>query len=104
MFRRFVIVAFVVALLTGLNTPFNTSAKALNTNEVDTTYYDACRNEIFERVIGCYGEVLTWGTSSAGAVYKNLVQIPCDNGQIVSTWYQWDGTRWVTIPSMPPTC
>jgi hypothetical protein len=104
MFRRLVITAFVLAVLTGINTPFNTSAYALNKNEVDTTYYDACRDPIYERVIGCYGDVVTWGTSSAGAVYKNIVQIPCEDGQFVSTWYQWNGSVWVIIPGMPGSC
>ncbi|HEX8254682.1 MAG TPA: hypothetical protein VF846_16180 [Thermoanaerobaculia bacterium] len=80
------------------------SAQAINKYEVDTTYYDECLDQIYERVIGCFGEVYTWGTSSAGAVYKNVVQIECEGSGYYSTWYVWNGTTWVKLSGMPPNC
>jgi hypothetical protein len=105
MIRRLAAVAFAVALCTSFNIPFDTSVKALPGHEIDTTYYDACREEIFFRVIDCNGFVSTYGTSSAGAVYKDIMQIPCDSGQMVDTWYQSNGSGgWTIIPGPPPGC
>jgi hypothetical protein len=102
--HKVVRIALAVALFVGATTFAPQRAQALSKYEIDTTYYDACRDEIFERVIGCYGEVYTWGTSSAGAVYKNIVQIECEGSGYYSTWYQWNGSGWTMLPGMPAHC
>jgi hypothetical protein len=104
MSRRLVYAAVILALSVGTITPLSRPAHALPKYEIDTTYYDACRDEIFERVVGCLGEVYTWGTSSAGAVYKNVVEIGCDDSEYYSFWYQWNGSSWTLLSGMPAHC
>lgn len=99
-FIRFGLVALVLLSVTTVTRPAN----ALSGKEIDTTYYDACRDEIYERVIGCYGETYTWGTSSAGAVYKNISTLECEGSGYTSTWYQWNGSGWTMLSGMPPHC
>ena len=78
---------------------------ALSKYEIDTTYYDACLDPIYERVIGCFGEIWEWGTyPPSGAVYKNIVQIECEGSGYISRWYEWNGSSWVLLPAIPPGC
>jgi hypothetical protein len=91
--------AFLVA-----TTTFAPPATALPRFEIDTTYYDECLDPIYEKVIGCYGEIYTWGTSSAGATYKNVVQIGCETSEYHSWWYVWNGSGWSPLPGMPSGC
>jgi len=97
-------VLVVFALSIAVSVQVGRTAQALPKYEIDTTYYDACRDEIFERVVGCVGDVYTSGTSSEGAVYKNVVEIGCDDSEYYSFWYQWNGSSWVLLPGMPAHC
>ena len=91
----------VIASMSLVNPP---AAQALSGKEIDTTYYDQCMDPIYERVIGCFGEVYTWGESSAGAVYKNISTLECEGSGYTSTWYEWNGSSWVILPGMPSGC
>jgi hypothetical protein len=96
--------ACAVVLLLASNLIYSPKADALPKYEIETAYYDVCLDVIYERIIGCLGEIWTWGTSSAGAVYKNVVQIECEGSGYYSTWYEWNGSAWVALPGMPPNC
>ena len=95
-------ILLAIGLFIGATT-FAPQTQALSGSEIGTTYYDECLDEIYERVIGCYGEVYTWGTSSAGAYYKNIYNLKCDGSGYTSTWYVTNGSGgWTMLPGMPP--
>lgn len=94
----------VLAVVLGA-TSFAPTLQATGGNEIGLSYYDECMEVIYEKVITCGGSVMTWGTSSAGAKYKNNYQLSCDGPGYSSYWYEWDGTQWVLLPSIPqPNC
>lgn len=78
--------------------------QALPTHEVGTEYYDECMNLQYSHIITCDGSVFIWG-SQAGAKYKNHYRLKCDGPGYDSYWYEWNGSSWVLLPSIPvPGC
>ena len=103
--KPYIRLALALALLIS-STIIVPPAAAISKNEIDTSYYDACMEPMYEHVIGCYGEVYTWGTSSAGSTYKNVVSIECEGSGYYSRWYVRNSSGgWTLLPAIPqPGC
>ncbi|HEV8435276.1 MAG TPA: hypothetical protein VGR95_17840 [Thermoanaerobaculia bacterium] len=90
-------------LLLFATTTFAPPMNALPCQDIITTYYDCALNEVGHKYRFCSGNGSDDGTLSGA--FREIETNPCDCGSYTDTWYQWNGSSWVTLSGPPsPTC
>jgi hypothetical protein len=102
--RRLGRLVLVVALLFTSTTFAPATHASGGCNDIFTTYYDCCLNEVGFRWVMCTGSFGSSGTLSGA--FREVEHDPaCCGGVPTSKWYQWNGSSWVLLSGPPsPGC